>query len=107
MGIGYKTLAEFQKLVVDHSDNDVTIYPAACLLRKIMINETFSANAVTIDDGTSAAFVIPASTAAGSDPDYGDVLFTNSLIVKASSLSQGNMTVIYKPSHEGLAGDGA
>lgn len=104
--MSFKTIGEWDKTNVNYTDGNTTICAGPCLLRKIMINTTHSANDCTIMDGSQVAFILPASIAAGSDPDYGDVRFTTSLIANAGSLGAGNFTVIWKPDHEGLAGDG-
>lgn len=91
------TIAEFFKQVVDIADNSTIVHTGKVLLRSIHVNTVLSAHPVPILDDVSAAFTIPASTAAGSTFHFGDVIFNTSIIVDPNDSATGNITLVYKP----------
>ena len=64
------------------------------ILRGVVINTTLVA-AVTINDGSTAVFTIPAGAAAGSIIFFGDTGFRTNINLTVSA-SAGNLTVIFK-----------
>lgn len=95
--------------VVDLSDNSTTVYAGAAQLVGVHVHTTLSAQDCPIEDGTdgTAFFNIPASTAAGTWLEAGNMRYTSSLYVDPDDSATGQITVVYTPIHDGLAGSGA
>lgn len=91
------TAFEFDHDVVDLSDNSTTVYGGRCLVRSLYVNTATSAQAVSIMDGSTTVFTIPASTPAGTQIMLGDSHFKTSLIVDPDDSATGSITITYKP----------
>lgn len=89
------TVQEFTyKTVSTASGTSKDISGKRCILRGVWINTTL-ANAVTVKDGTSSPFVIPAGSLAGSWFPFGDAgMKTNCSITHTASA--GALTFIFK-----------
>ena len=99
--------AEWLHAVVNIAADFTTIYSGPVLLRGIYVNTTLSAHVVPVRDNSVTIFSIPASTAAGTFINCMDVRMETNLQVDPDNVATGNITVVYKPNHEGLAGSGA
>jgi len=88
---------EYKHAVVDIEDNSTVIDADGGQLRGIYVNTTLSAHAVPITDNSVTIFSIPASLAAGSFIDFGDVRFETDLTIDPDNAATGSITVIYKP----------
>lgn len=95
--------------VQDLSNNDTEIYGYPVQLVGVHVHTALSAHACPIKDGgTTGAelFNIPASTAAGTWLEAGNMRFSTSLHIDPDDSATGQVTVVYTPIHDGLAGDG-
>jgi len=96
--------------IVDLSDNDTQVYGGPAILLGVHVHTVLSAHACPIKDGGTSGvepFAIPASTAAGTWIEGGNMRFTTDIHVDPDDSATGQITVVYIPDHEGLAGDGA
>ena len=99
------TSPEFIYGTADHANDPVTV-TTACILRQIHITESPS-HSISIKDGTTEVFVVPAGSGVGTKIDYGDVRFETSFIVDFdASATTGTITAVYKVNHEGNVGSG-
>jgi len=85
--------------VVDLATDITTVAPKSVVVRGFYVNTVLSAHACNISDGSTAVFIIPASTAAGTLVEFagGDgVTFKTSLIIDPDNAGTGNITIIYR-----------
>lgn len=85
--------------VVDLANDVSTISPVSVAVKGYYVNEALSAHACNINDGADTAFIIPASTVAGTLVEFTSVdgiIFENSLIIDPDNSATGNITVIYR-----------
>jgi len=92
---------------VDCSTDSTTVYAGPCLLRGVIVSVGLSAHLVLIKDGSTTVAGLAASAAAGTNLNCYDMRLVTSLVVDPDNSSTGTITVVYKPDHGGLAGDGA
>ena len=101
----FNTPAEWESAVVDLSTNITTIDTGKCLLRGVSVTTALSAHACPITDGTDTKISIPASSGIGTWVEGGDHI-CSALYVDPDDSGTGQVTVIYKRFHDGLAGSG-
>jgi hypothetical protein len=93
-------MAEFIPLstatVVDVADNVTTVSSIPSVLTGIYVNTVLSAQALPIEDGTTAKITLPASLAAGTYLEFPDVKFGTSLVVDPDDSATGNITVFWR-----------
>ena len=95
VGDAVATIQEFTyKRISTASGTDKSISGHRCILRAVVVNTTL-ANAVTLNDGGTGAFVIPAGVTAGSWIPFGDVGFKTNLGISHSATA-GDLTFIFK-----------
>lgn len=87
---------EWRKKALDLSDGTTTITNVPCLVKGLFVNKTLSAHDLSINDGTSAAFVIPASEPSGSVYDYDGTRFDTKPILVPHASATGEVTILYK-----------
>ncbi len=98
------TAPEWIYAQVDLSDNSTTVYNGPVLLRSVIVTTATSAHVCPIQDNTTAVAALPASAAAGTVVQCGDMILATSLVVDPNDAATGIITVVYKPNHDGLAG---
>jgi len=95
VGQAVVTVQEFTyKRIALGSGTSKDVSGKRAILRAVVINTTLVAG-VTINDGTSGVFVIPAGTLAGERLYYGDVGFKTNINLTVSA-SAGDLTLIFK-----------
>lgn len=94
--------------LVDLSDNTTNVYAGPAQLVGVHVHTAITAQACPIEDGTggTAFFNIPASTAAGTWLEAGNMRYTVGLFVNPDDAATGKITVVYTPIHDGLTGSG-
>ncbi len=95
--------------IVDISDNDTEVYGSPAQLVGVHVHTTLSAHDCPIKDGGTSGdelFNIPASTLAGTWLEGGNMRYSTTLHVDPNDAATGQVTVVYIPNLEGLAGDG-
>jgi hypothetical protein len=94
--------------VADLSDNNTTVYSGAAQIVGVLVHTTLSAHDCPIEDGTNGtAYInIPASTAAGTWIECGNMTYGTSIYVDPDDSATGQITVVYTPNHDGQAGNG-
>ena len=100
---------EMQYAIVDLSDNDTEVYAAPAQLIGVHVHTALSAQACPIKDGGTSGvepFNIPASTSAGTWIEGGNMRFATTLHVDPDDSATGQITVVYIPDNEGVAGSG-
>jgi len=101
---------EVQYSIVNLASGNATVYASPAQLLGVHIHTVLSAHACPIKDGGASGaepFSIPASTAAGTWVEGGNMRFGTDMIVVPNGSGTGTITVVYIPDLEGLAGDGA
>ena len=98
---------EFLSGIVDLADDSTTVFNGPVLLRGIHVVSTLSAQDVLILDGVTQIGTIPGSAGPGTWVEFGDQRLDTSLIIDPDDAATGDISVVYKPNHEGLAGSGA
>ena len=109
MGNSVSLSPENQPGIVDLSDNDTEVYGGPAQLVGVHVHTALSAHDCPIKDGGvsgSEFFNIPASTIAGTWLEAGNMRFASSVHVDPDNSATGQITVVYTPDHEGLAGSG-
>ena len=97
---------QFQYSVVDVSDNSTTVFAGPCILRSVIVHTALSAHAMPIQDDTTVIASLAASSAIGTVLECGDVKLLTSLVVNPDDSGTGMVTVVFAPTHDGLAGSG-
>jgi len=95
--------------IVNLVNDDTEVYGSPAQLLGVHVHTVLSAHACPIKDGGTSGvepFNIPASTAAGTWLEGGNMRFTSSIHVDPDNSATGQITVVYIPDLEGLAGDG-
>lgn len=93
----------------DLSTNDTEIYGGPAQLVGVHVHTALSAHDCPIKDGGTSGtelFNIPASTAAGTWLEAGNMRFSTTLHIDPNDSATGQVTVVYTPIHDGLAGSG-
>lgn len=95
MGKSVRIGAGLNATVVDVATDSTTVSAGPARLWKIYVNTALSANALPIQNASTAIFTLPASLAAGQMLDFGGVLFPSSLVVDPNDAATGNITVVW------------
>lgn len=95
------TAAEWLYGAVDVADNSTVVYAGPALVRKVIVETVLSAHACPVQDNTTAILTIPASTAAATVYELGDVRFETNITVDPNDAATGRLIVVYKPFHDG------
>ena len=93
----------------DLSTNDTEIHAGPVQLVGVHVHTTLSAHDCPLKDGGTSGtelLNIPASTAAGTWIEGGNMRFDTTLHIDPNDSATGQVTVVYTPNHGGSVGNG-
>jgi hypothetical protein len=87
---------EWKATLVDVSTDLVTITPFPALLGGVYVNDSTSAHAIPIYDGSTLVYKIPASARVGNSYNLGPTRCETSLIIDPDDAATGSITVLWR-----------